>query len=90
MIIAKLIEQLMGDSSEFEQITVFLSVDTANEARDLAHQIGVPLNRLLAELLPPAIVEARTEWRSLTHGNRDRGDPAETPSLSLKLPPHVK
>ncbi len=81
----------MGKGSEFQCLTVYIDIDTAVECRDLANQIGVPASRLLAELLPGALKEARTEWRMLSSGMENRPDRApEHPLLSLTLPPHVK
>ena len=88
--IAKLLEELMGSHDEFEQVTVFLDVATAAEARDLAAQIGVPTSRLLAELLPPAVREARSEWRSLTFRGATVDEKPQAGVMSFQLPERVK
>lgn len=89
--IAKLLEQMMGEAcAEFEQVNVLMSIETLAEARDLANQLGVPLGRLLAELLPPALIEARSEWRSLQIGTPLGMDHAEAATPSFRLPTRVK
>ena len=88
--LAKLLESLIGDSTEFEQVTILIPVEVLGEAQDLAAQIGVPTARLLAELLPPALREARGEWRSVSFGMAPDSEPAPTPFLSVDLPPRVK
>lgn len=90
MIITNLLESLMGKDAEFEQIKIFLPVDSLVEARDLAGQIGVPVSRLLAELLPEALREARTEWRALTVGSGESRHPAQAPVARFTLSHRVK
>jgi len=80
----------MGDATEFERITIMLPCDALEEATDLAAQIGVPTARLLAELLPAALSEARTEWRMVCVADFPDGDPAEAPTMRFSIPPRVK
>ncbi len=90
MIIANLLEQLIGSKTEFERYQVLLPCDALEEARDLAGQMGVPVSRLLAELLPAALTQARTEWRQvcLEHHPEDDLSSAAGHYLGLGLDNH--
>lgn len=86
MMLAKILEEMMGDgSAEFERVTIMLPIDTLEDAFDLAGQIGIPRNRLLAELILAGLPEARSEWRRLAL-NEATPEPARTgshPSFSI-------
>lgn len=91
MLIGKLLEEMMGEHAEFETLYVLLPVDDATQARDLANKLGVPANRLLAELVRKSLPEAQSEWRMLTFNEGQKGERAPAhPLLSLEVPPRVK
>jgi len=90
MLITKLLEEMMGSDSEFQSQTLYLPVWVIDEATDLAAQIGVPTNRLLAELLPPALKEARTEWRMINCGLQDDSERAMDSSPKFSIQPRIK
>lgn len=80
MIIAKIIEEMMGNQTEAAQFHVLLPVSVATEVRDLSNKMGVPATRLIAELVSTGISEAQYEWRRITLEKYDE------PTMSLKLP----
>lgn len=90
MLIGKLLEEMMGEHAEFDTLYVLLPTEDALQARDLANKLGVPVNRLLAELVRQSLPEAQTEWRSLSSGTWERGEPAQARALSIAIPSHVK
>lgn len=90
MLIGKLLEEMMGDHAEFETMYVLLPVDDATQARDLANKLGVPANRLLAELVRQSLPVAESEWRMLTFSDREKVDPANALSLSFDVSPRIK
>lgn len=74
MYLDRIIREMMGDSTEFERHTVLLPVDVAGQCRDLAYQMGVPMPRLIAELVTRAVPEADAEWRRINLlGDGDHG-----------------
>lgn len=90
MLIGKLLEEMMGEHSEFETMYVLLPLDDATQARDLANKLGVPANRLLAELIRQSLPDAQSEWRSLTLETWEKGDRADAPAFHFNLAPRVK
>lgn len=90
MLIGKLLEEMMGDHTEFETCYVLLPLDDAREARDLANKLGVPVNRLLAELVRGSLAEAQTEWRMLSFTEWEDRNPAQAPSLGFEVSPRIK
>lgn len=90
MMIGRLLEEMMGEHSEFETLYVLLPVEDAVAARDLANKLGVPANRLLAELVRASLPEAQSEWRMLTLNDRAPGEPAHAPAISFGISPRIK
>jgi hypothetical protein len=90
MIIAKLLESMIGDGAEFESFPVMIDIDVATDVRDLAYQMGVPVNRLLAELVSQGIREARSEWRALDFGRATPVEPAQAYTPKFSLSPRIK
>jgi len=80
MIIAKIVEEMMGNQTECAQFHVLLPQSVATDIRDLATKMGVPSTRLIAELCAAGISEAQYEWRRLTLEKIDE------PTLSIKIP----
>jgi len=89
MLIATLVESMLGNDSEFTQVTVLLPLEVDARVRDLANKLGVPANRLLSELVRGSIAEAESEWRGLTL-DRAQAKPAPPEALSFSLHSRVK
>jgi len=81
MAIVKLIEEMLGNATEFERMYLLLPLESSQRVRVLAAEIGVPTSRLLAELVAESISGAETQWRRLIAETPGAADTRQTDTV---------